>query len=828
MKILLIAGGNRDKLLRAAQTIDKSTLIITSLSHISEIKSYLIRGETFDRAIIFGRALKEEFNQDYAALEVGVEKFVEEISQRLPRFELVFHCKEEETAFRVINATLSTGNSTVVLRADDGLTLQTLGVLMKTSMNGFRERYATFTMNDIRKKQMEEQRKLVEKQQEEAEEVPEKDDHYTEYIKPTEYDDPFGPDGVEDPFGSSNEDPFGESTSNTSDDPFGESGADPFGSSTEGESEDPFGESNVKESDPFDSLSSMGSDPFGDPFATGEAEDSFVKNEGFDPFGSNENETAEYDPFGDNTEESVDSSGTEENKETEVSEGFEGNEGFDPFGATDSVEETTADPFEVTSEFGGSSTYEEEETASKKQVEISKSFFVKEDKEDEEVDTPKEEKEPEFNRPSADPFEVSTEDKNDPFEETSELEADPFMGATESESSEEDPFATESTNNMEEDPFMGASTEQVAEDPFKPSVNDFEQPAEDPFAGGTQENTPEIDELFTGNNNKKRSLPDDNAPVENNNQQRRENKPKTKGKSKPQNVGVNNSKLEILKQKLSVFKRTGAILTVTGGPASGKTVISANLANILCNMGYKVLIIDMDTSGKGQSYINIENYETLNGGDTKVSNVKQAFKSTGDSLGRFIHILRPGYHILGSTLRADKENPLDALENRNINRQMHDLQTSYNFIIIDIPFEALCSKFSDIVTQSDQIVIVEQLNNYGMMNLMLDMMNIEDEQTIDEMFNRSKLVLNMENNCVSIFGKKVKTPTEALRAIDMRVTELIGGSLDLSFEDMEVADLIKYNTDIEHYWFNKKFYSDSVEGKALFTNLLIRLFDAEK
>ena len=107
-----------------------------------------------------------------------------------------------------------------------------------------------------------------------------------------------------------------------------------------------------------------------------------------------------------------------------------------------------------------------------------------------------------------------------------------------------------------------------------------------------------------------------------------------------------------------------------------------------------------------------------------------------------------------------------------VNKFLHGCQSSYNFIIIDLPFDAAISKFSDMINQADHVVLVEKLNNHGMMNFMLDMLNIEDEQLMEDMFDKAKLVFNMDDGCTSLFGKKVSSTTQALTALDIRASEL--------------------------------------------------------
>lgn len=129
------------------------------------------------------------------------------------------------------------------------------------------------------------------------------------------------------------------------------------------------------------------------------------------------------------------------------------------------------------------------------------------------------------------------------------------------------------------------------------------------------------------------------------------------------------------------------------------------------------------------------------------------------------------------------------------------------------------------VNQADHVVLVEKLNNHGMMNFLLDMMSIEDEQLLEDLFDKAKVVFNMDDGCNSIFGKKVTKTTQALTALDIRLSELLGFQIDYSFAKMTVVDIIKYNREFEKYWFSKKYISDTKPGEDLFTNLLVNIFE---
>ena len=599
----------------------------------------------------------------------------------------------------------------------------------------------------------------------------------------------------DDPF-ESNDDPFGESG-----DPFGESG-DPFG-----DSNDPFAEDkehvikqektpDVKFSNPFgdDSAHSNDADPFEEQDDTGYNQDKTFGDE-IDPFAYNndfDDKQKEADPFGE--DDTKVSSSPFAGDELDTKDPFgDDNNGFD-----DIPTEEEADPF----------------------------------------------------RDSSDPFGSSKESEADPFGDTG-LD-DPFGEDT--GNSGDGGFSSEGSSGLPEaDPF-GEEDEYFGE-PVKPSkeinsgvvktpdISDFDEPSEnfkdpDDFSNSFDDNAYKketdihqdstINKLFededTAFGPEVEDEPDEieeEAPARNNKAQRNKKNNKRQPERK-QNLGGGN--VNKLKEKLDVFKRNGCIITVTGGKASGKTTVAGNLANILCKFGYSVLVIDMDTVSKGQTTLNQDNFVTINSGRSEQSALKSALGSTSDRIGRFVSIVRPGFHVLGTSTRADKLSYED-IENKYINRFLHNCQNSYNFIIVDIPFEAAADRFADMVTIANQLVITERLDNAGLMDMLIDMSNIEDEDMTDAIFEKAKVIFNMDYGAKALLGKKVNKTSDVLNALDIRLNEVIGFNPDYSFSDLEVVYAIKHNNNIKNYILDKKYYSDTVEGKNLFVDLLCKIFE---
>lgn len=555
--------------------------------------------------------------------------------------------------------------------------------------------------------------------------------------------------------------------------------------------------------DPFaeDSTGSMDDDPFADSFEDS-GNSGNLESFGDDPFGSDKGDA---DPFG--------SDGSFDEEPT----GFdalntENNNKITPPAFIDSEEEDDSDPF--------SNDLESKENL----------FSENEEGFDENFDStdPFEEGTPGISgQPSRNDFEVfgndgGIEETDSPFEDTENAFDNAGSNDIDGSLFEEDDM---STNNQ----FSSEQEGSVSDDLFadEDTDNQFESSdTDDSFDGNFTEDVQPKKEApivenkrgfggLLGRGNKGNKGNRGVAPTPEGNKEAR---------TAVASTGIDMNRLNKLRERLEVYKRTGAIIAVTGGVGAGKTTVTANIANILCRMNYNVLVVDMDTCGRGQSYINFENYITIHSGDTNISGVKAALSSTSDKTGRFVNVINPGYHLLGTGLKVDKSYTNESLDASKISKFLHGCQNSYNFVIIDIPFDAATSKFSEVINQADHVVLVERMNNYGIMNFLLDMTNIEDEQLTDDMFDKSKVIFNMDDGCNSIFGKKVSSTSQVFAAMDIRLSELLGYKFDYSFANMNVVDIIKYNKNFEKYWFTKKFCSD-VDGKKLFTELLMNIFE---
>ena len=138
---------------------------------------------------------------------------------------------------------------------------------------------------------------------------------------------------------------------------------------------------------------------------------------------------------------------------------------------------------------------------------------------------------------------------------------------------------------------------------------------------------------------------------------------------------------------LNTFKNRGSSLVVTGGPASGKSLLAFNIANVVAKLGYQCLLVDFDLFGRTQAYLSKEAYEAVHSGDTAKTNLLAAINSSHGKIGRYVDIISPGFHILTNGLAGDVIKPEQFRDKQKVIRFDNTAKSSYNFIVYDMPFE---------------------------------------------------------------------------------------------------------------------------------------------
>lgn len=280
-----------------------------------------------------------------------------------------------------------------------------------------------------------------------------------------------------------------------------------------------------------------------------------------------------------------------------------------------------------------------------------------------------------------------------------------------------------------------------------------------------------------------------------------------------QRVDMSNDQI---KATLDAFANRGNSILLTGCGGCGTSTIALNLANIINNLGYTVLLVDLDTENKAQSYISKDNYECV---EPDSAGLMAAINSTS-GINAHISIVRQGFHLLTMGMSSDSAQIDKIIHKEKISRFINLAKTSHNFVIYDVPFRTAVGFGSDFTFMADNVVVTIDCSNWGITKTMLNMCNIENDDMQETLFNRGQLLFNRYRILNKVMGRKVKTAMDITKVMDFKVRELLGEDPGYYFQSMHICGLLNEDPNFEAGWFESTQYSDTDMGSKLFLDML--------
>ena len=271
-----------------------------------------------------------------------------------------------------------------------------------------------------------------------------------------------------------------------------------------------------------------------------------------------------------------------------------------------------------------------------------------------------------------------------------------------------------------------------------------------------------------------------------------------------------------IRDALDAFANRGNSIVVTGCGGCGTSTVALNLANIINRLGYTVLLVDLDTINKTQSYISKDNYECV---EPESAGLMAAVNSTS-GINAHIAIVRQGFHLLTMGMASDSAPVNRLLHKDKFSRFINLAKTSHNFVIYDIPFETAVGFGSEFTFMADNIVVTVDCSNWGITKTMLNMCNLESDDMQEILFNRGQLLFNKHRVINRVMGRKVKTATDITKVMDFKVKDLLGEDPGYYFQTMHICGLINDDPNFESGWFGNTQYSDTPNGSKIFTEVL--------
>ena len=268
--------------------------------------------------------------------------------------------------------------------------------------------------------------------------------------------------------------------------------------------------------------------------------------------------------------------------------------------------------------------------------------------------------------------------------------------------------------------------------------------------------------------------------------------------------------------ELATFAPRGNNICVTGCSGSGVSTVSLNLANVLANMGFQVLLVDLDTYGKSQSYFYKSEYcESM----FDVAHTRIAINSRGRLTENTV-VLKQGLHLMSMGIGVDAEKPEKILEKTKIGPFLNNIKREYNFVIYDTPFDLISTSFKELATLCDNLVMVVETSTHGCVKTMLSLCNLPDDDLAATFFNKAQIVFNKERKMQKLFGVQVKTAQSILEILDDKFQEITGEDYGVYFAEMSIAGIIKDDPNYELAWYETTQISDTPAGKEEYAKLV--------
>ena len=282
---------------------------------------------------------------------------------------------------------------------------------------------------------------------------------------------------------------------------------------------------------------------------------------------------------------------------------------------------------------------------------------------------------------------------------------------------------------------------------------------------------------------------------------------------------VNDLSSSQIKATLDAFANRGNSIVVTGFGGSGASTVALNLANIISKLGYTVLLVDLDTENKAQSYISKNNYECV---EPDSASLMAAINSTS-GINAHISIVKQGFHLLTMGLGSDSAPIENLIQPDKIARFINLAKASHNFVIYDVPFKTAVGFGKDFTFMADNLVFSIDCSNWGITKAMINMCNVDGDDMQETLFSKGQILFNRYKTFGKIMGKKVKTAIDITKVMDNKVRELIGEDPGYYFQALHICGIINENPNFESGWFGDVQVSDTSDGSQLFLDLLTNI-----
>jgi len=255
-------------------------------------------------------------------------------------------------------------------------------------------------------------------------------------------------------------------------------------------------------------------------------------------------------------------------------------------------------------------------------------------------------------------------------------------------------------------------------------------------------------------------------------------------------------------------------IVFTGTPNSGTSTLAFNVARSIAQMGFNVLLVDCDGVNRPMAQMNREMFDIVHTTDETSINL---LKAIGDpmNISMYTHIVSQGLHVLTMGLNHSSCSINEKVDKQKFTRFAGMVRETYSIVIYDMPFDVLMGVGSEVGFISDKLVVNTEENANGIMRLINLITNINNDDMIGLIINKSKVVLNKSLGRNIYFGKRVRDTNQLLDMMDEVAVSLGVDMYNHRLMDLSIVSKLNYIGELTDSWMSSGNMNNELNGEFL-------------
>lgn len=274
---------------------------------------------------------------------------------------------------------------------------------------------------------------------------------------------------------------------------------------------------------------------------------------------------------------------------------------------------------------------------------------------------------------------------------------------------------------------------------------------------------------------------------------------------------------EDLRIALSTAAKTGSNIVVTGCSGSGKTTNAYNIANLLSKLGYRTLLVDLDTEQRAQGYFSGKSFKSI----SKETETITSIMEEGADIEEVAAMIKNNLYLVTMGVNTDANSFDKSINVQRLSRLMTMSKTKFEFVVYDIQIDDIINSFSEGALLADKLILNIESSTWGIMKAITKVTNCEDETLLDSIFSKSHIVFTKARNRNKLLGDSFKPDGKGSTSmIDEVIFNIAGEDIGYHFGELGKASVVKYNENLIDMWYEDRQFTDTKEGKDEFEKIL--------